>query len=256
MAASIEKLAGPLARLDAQLASAVSGAASPATRAAAEKWRADGAALRFHLERRGNEAAPLVAVIGGTGTGKSTLVNRLLDLNVSAASFRRTFPAGAVAVARRAADVPDRWLGIDHVRANDAELPVRGQIGSLLVVEVPQSPFPAVLVDTPDLDGDTPSHHVQADRGFRWADVALFLGTPEKYQMTELLPYYRLARRYGVPALHVMNKCEEAAVLDDYCGLLANRATDGDRTAHPAMVFAVARDDAGYEPPKEANLDA
>src|SRR5688572_6597314 len=98
MAASIEKLVGPLARLDAQLASAVTGAASPASRAAAEKWRTDAAALRFHLDRPEKVDAPLVAVIGGTGTGKSTLVNRLLGANVSAASFRRTFTAGAVAI--------------------------------------------------------------------------------------------------------------------------------------------------------------
>ena len=94
------------------------------------------------------------------------------------------------------------------------------------------------LVDTPDLDGDTPEHHVQADRVFRWCEAVLFVTTPEKYQMTELLPYYRLAARYGLPALYVMNKCEEAAVLDDYRALLtANAATP------PLRLVAVARDD-------------
>jgi hypothetical protein len=71
--------------------------------------------------------------------------------------------------------------------------------------------------------------------------------------MTELLPYYRLARRYGVPALYVMNKCEEQPVLEDYRTLLAREAglgpTDG-------RVFAVARDDAGYQPPAGQNLPA
>src|SRR5467141_1287128 len=56
-----------------------------------------------------------------------------------------------------------------------------------------------VVVDTPDLDGDQPAHHAQADRAFRWAQRIVFVVTPEKYQMTELLPYYRLARRYEVP---------------------------------------------------------
>jgi hypothetical protein len=146
--------------------------------------------------------------------------------------------------------VPDGWLGIDHARANDAELPVRGQIGSLLIVEVPQSPLAAVLIDTPDLDGDTPAHHAQADRVFRWADAVLFLVTPEKYQMTELLPYYRLAGRYGLPALFVMNKCEEAAVLEDYRAMLGRMDSPG------AAVFAIPRDDSAYQPPPEANLDA
>jgi energy-coupling factor transporter ATP-binding protein EcfA2 len=268
----IEKLDTPLARLDALLAAAVAGAGA-AARGAAQRWRADAAALRFHLNRRAKAGAALVAVLGGTGTGKSTLVNRLLGANVSAASFRRTFTSGAVAVARRAGDVPDGWLGIDHVRADGADLPVRGQIGTLLVVEAPPESSPdVVLIDTPDLDGDQPPHHAQADRAFRWADAVLFLVTPEKYQMTELLPYYRLARRYAVPALFVMNKCEEPAVLEDYRALLERGA--GENVQRPTLdaqrpndlperdppiaaeVFAIARDDAGYEPPAGANVEA
>jgi hypothetical protein len=82
----------------------------------------------------------------------------------------------------------------------------------------------------------------------------LLLVSPEKYQMTELLPYYRVARRYGLPALYVMNKCEEQAVLDDYRTMLA-RVVDG-APADDTQVFAVPRDDAGYEPPPGENLDA
>ena len=72
----------------------------------------------------------------------------------------------------------------------------------------------------------------------------LFLVTPEKYQMTELLPYYRLARRYAMPALFVMNKVEEQAVVDDYVK----------QVGHPA--FAISRDDSAYEPPREAGVES
>jgi hypothetical protein len=233
--------------------------ASPQTggvaRAAGERWRADAAALRFHLrrgDRGGRSGRTIVAVVGGTGTGKSTLVNRLLNGNLSAASFKRTFTSGPVAVVPSPGDVPAGWLGVEHVTAGAADLPARGQPGSLVVVAAGDaaSTFP-VLVDTPDLDGDQPAHHAQADRAFRWADAVLFLVTPEKYQMTELLPYYRLAARYAVPALFVMNKCEEQAVLDDYAGMLGRAGAPAG-----ARAFSVARDGAGYEPPAGSNLDA
>jgi hypothetical protein len=219
----------------------------PTIAAAIDRWRTDAAALRFHLREAGKHA-PLVAILGGTGTGKSTLVNRLLEANLSATSFRRTYTAGAVAITADPANLPPGWLDVEHHVANFDELPVRGQPESLVVVTSPQPLAKTVtLVDTPDLDGDQPRHHVQADRVFRWADVVLFLVTPEKYQMTELLPYYRLARRYAIPALFAMNKCEETAVLDDF----ARQLESGFGYSHP---FAIARDDAAWNPPPDADL--
>jgi len=109
------------------------------------------------------------------------------------------------------------------------------------------------LIDTPDLDGDQPLHHAQADRAFRWAQGVVFLVTPEKYQMTELLPYYRLAGRYAVPALFVMNKAEEPAVVSDYATQLrAHAGVNGATSAVP--VYSIPRDDAAYEPEPDLNL--
>ena len=217
--------------------------------------------MRFHLRSPRQPRAEsrvgvtLIAVLGGTGTGKSTLVNRLLGQTVSAASFRRTFTSGPVAIVPNGTNLPAGWLGVEHVVADPADLPARGKLGSLLTVNLPSaqsfSPQPApsqsnqpVLIDTPDLDGDQPAHHAQADRVFRWAQAVLFLVTPEKYQMTELLPYYRLARRYAVPALYVMNKCEEQAVADDYRRQLESTWQTSEvqgEASFPGLVFSLAR---------------
>jgi hypothetical protein len=109
------------------------------------------------------------------------------------------------------------------------------------------------LVDTPDLDGDQPLHHAQADRAFRWAEAVLFLVTPEKYQMTELVPYYRLARRYGLASLFVMNKAEQQPVVEDYQSRLGNGK--GNAFGRP-VVYVIPRDDANYEPPREVGIEA
>jgi 50S ribosome-binding GTPase len=237
---SSRSLDKPLELLDAKVA------ALPCS-AATDRWRGDVAAAIFHLRRTGEK--PLaVCILGGTGTGKSTLVNRLLGANLTSANFRRTFTAGPVAVAAELADVPENWLGLPRTVATAGELPVRGQTDSLIVIEAKHDLLNHVaLVDTPDLDGDQPLHHAQADRAFRWAEAIIFLVSPEKYQMTELLPYYRLARRYAVPALFVMNKCETPEMLEDYRQLVSSDQKD-------AHVFAVARDDAAYEPPVQSNL--
>ncbi len=220
--------------------------------AAVARVRADVAALRFHRSDRAAAPPVVLVVLGGTGTGKSTLVNRLAGASVTATSFRRTFTAGCVAVAEDPLQVPPGWLGLDRAPLAASELPAKGRPDVLLVAPRPPaaSPLP-VLVDTPDVDGDQPSHPPQADRAFRWATGVLFLVSPEKYQMTELLPYYRLAARYGVPAVFAMNKCESEAMRADYAATLAKQGWPG-----KPVVYAVARDDAGYEPPVDANLDA
>lgn len=229
----------------------------PGLREAIARARADLAAFRFHLHHPGTPA--LLVIVGGTGTGKSTLLNRLLGERVSATSYRRTFTAGPIAVQLGAAQAPEGWLGVEHVIAQ--ELPARGHPDALVIVKADgwrtaassetAAAAPAVLlVDTPDLDGDQPAHHMAADRAFRWATGVIFVVTPEKYQMTELLSYYRLARRYGIQAWFVMNKAEQREVVEDYARQLA---------AHDwpdAALFVIERDDSAFAPEPSQSIEA
>src|SRR5207248_2602619 len=152
--------------------------------------------------------------------------------------------------------IPLNWLGLDAIVPKPQELPARGQVDALIVVPF-DSPLTshATLIDTPDLDGDQPQHHAQADRAFRWAQAILFLVTPEKYQMTELVPYYRIAARYALPTLFVMNKAEEHAVVEDYARVLAqfvNQKQPGLPLQWQAPhIYALPRDGSAYEPPPE-----
>lgn len=257
----------PLGRLDHLLATLH---APASVKPAIEQWRSNAAALRFHLRPRDPNKPLLLAVVGGTGTGKSTTVNRILGIDASATSFRRTFTTGCVAIARTAADVPRDWMGVEHLVLSAEQLPARGQNGAVVVV--PRSAFGSLggatqddllarvaIIDTPDLDGDQPLHHAEADRAFRWAQALIFLVTPEKYQMTELLPYYRLAARYGLPALFVMNKCEEQAVVEDYRRQLTEHLAEGvspQSRGEAAAVFAIPRYDSAYSPPPGDDLAA
>lgn len=210
------------------------------------QWRSHAMALRFHLKPR-HDVPLILAIVGGTGTGKSTLMNRLLGREVSATSFRRTFTRGPVAVAADTEAIPPGWLDLEGKTRVANETPVRGKDGELLVVVCEHALTRRfLLVDTPDLDGDHPSHREQADRAFRWAEAVLFLVTPEKYQMVDWRGYGRLALRYRVPSLFVMNKCEEHAVIEDF----REQLTAWD-SAEPA-VFALPREDTAYEPPPEA----
>jgi hypothetical protein len=143
------------------------------------------------------------------------------------------------------------WRALEAGVESGAVVRARGTLVALAVVKDERELTQRItIVDTPDLDGDQPLHHAQADRVFRWAQAIVFLVTPEKYQMTELLPYYRLAKRYAVPALFVMNKAEEAGVVEDFQKQL------GVRDWPDARVFAIPRDDAAYEPPAEMSLSA
>src|SRR5262249_29208475 len=151
-----EQLSARIDRLDALLLG-VAGDLPQSARAAIERWRSDAAAMKFHLSDS-TKNPPIVALLGGTGTGKSTILNRLMGADLSASSFMRTYTAGPVAIVATRDQIDPNWLGWEHVATD--ELPARGRSGSLMAATYATDLSRAVtMIDTPDLDGDQPVHH-------------------------------------------------------------------------------------------------
>jgi GTPase SAR1 family protein len=198
-------------------------------------------------------------MLGGTGTGKSTIVNRLLSDSgamVTASSFRRTFTSGAVAIVngpanplpRSKSPLPDGWMGLPLRIVAGNDLPARGASDVLSVVEYPgesqqgsssQWLGGVAIVDTPDIDGDQPDHHTTADRAFRWAEAIILVLTPEKYQLPEPRRFLNLARRYDLPVIIVINKLDDPAVASD----VETQFKSAIESSPAKRLFKIARDE-------------
>jgi GTP-binding protein EngB required for normal cell division len=113
--------------------------------------------------------AYVLALAGGTGVGKSTILNALAGIDVSPASSKRPTTAEPVAwvPADRRQDLSGllSWLGVAQVREHRAS-----SLGSLAVL------------DLPDFDSVAPAHRERVDSLLPRVDAVAWVVDPEKYK--------------------------------------------------------------------------
>jgi energy-coupling factor transporter ATP-binding protein EcfA2 len=138
----------------------------------------------YLLPRLRRSAAPvLVALVGSTGAGKSTLVNSIVGAHVSATGVRRPTTNSPVLACH-----PDEieWFAENNFlptlpRVRQEGLARPGRDGLLVLAASEGMPRGIALLDTPDIDSVVQAHHEFAYQFLDASDLWLFMTSASRY---------------------------------------------------------------------------
>lgn len=171
----------------------------------------------------------IVALAGATGSGKSSLFNRLTDLDLAGVGVRRPTTSWALACAWGPDGAEDllEWMGI----------PPRHQVSRMGMLDVSADSERLdglVLLDLPDHDSTEVEHHVEMDRLVNYADALVWVLDPQKYADAAIHDrYLRPLAGYRDVTVVVLNQIdridytERAKALEDVRRILDDEGLDG-----------------------------
>jgi GTP-binding protein EngB required for normal cell division len=171
----------------------------------------------------------IIALAGATGSGKSSLFNRLTDLELAGVGVRRPTTSWALACAWGPDGAGEllEWMGI----------PPRHQISrkSMLDLSAEDERLDGlVLLDLPDHDSTEVEHHIEMDRLVRYADALIWVLDPQKYADAAIHDrYLRPLAGYKDVTIVVLNQIdridytERARALEDVRRILDDEGLDG-----------------------------
>jgi GTPase Era involved in 16S rRNA processing len=197
---------------------------------------------RATLERAGQRMRlgadlTVVALVGATGSGKSSLFNAIAGLEIAEVATRRptTSEPTACIWGGRDADPLLDWLGVPQRRRTHRE--------SVLDADSQASLHGLVLLDLPDHDSAFLNHRLEVDRLVELADLLIWVVDPQKYADEALHSgYLRPFRDRGDVMLVVLNQLdrldpEEAGT----CSHDLRRLLDADGLGSVPLLTASAR---------------
>ena len=138
----------------------------------------------YLLPRVKRSAAPvLVALVGSTGAGKSTLINSIVGTKVSATGVRRPTTNSPV-LACHPDDID--WFAENNFlptlpRVRQEGLARPGRDGLLVLAASEGMPRGIALLDTPDIDSVVKAHHEFAYQFLDASDLWLFMTSSSRY---------------------------------------------------------------------------
>ncbi|MDQ1289320.1 MAG: hypothetical protein QG622_2886 [Actinomycetota bacterium] len=144
----------------------------------------------------------VVALVGATGSGKSSMFNALAGMELSEVGVRRptTGEASACVWAAEGADPLLDWLDVPRRQRTNRESVLDGTRQSDL--------HGLVLLDLPDHDSTQPGHRLEAERLVGLVDLLVWVVDPQKYADEALHAYLRGLRSHAGVMLVVLNQID------------------------------------------------
>jgi energy-coupling factor transporter ATP-binding protein EcfA2 len=168
----------------------------------------------YLLPRLQRSTAPiLVAVVGSTGAGKSTLVNSIVGQPVSATGVRRPTTNSPVLACH-----PDDadWFAENNFlpslpRVRQEGLARPGRDGLLVLAASEHLPRGLALLDTPDIDSVVQAHHEFAYQFLDASDLWLFVTSASRYADAPVWQVLQHARDRGASLGIVLSRVPSGA---------------------------------------------
>jgi len=188
---------------------------------------------------RQSEAPILVALVGSTGAGKSTLVNSIVGAQVSATGIRRpTTNSPVLACHPEDADwfAENNFLpSLPRVRQEGLARP--GRDGLLVLASSEAMPKGFALLDTPDIDSVVQAHHEFAYQFLDASDLWLFVTSASRYADAPVWQVLQHARDRGASLGIVLSRVPSGAraeLVGHFTAMLdANAIDSADRFVIP-----------------------
>jgi Fe2+ transport system protein B len=193
-----------------------------------------GERLRLGAERT------VVALVGATGSGKSSLFNALAGMELAEVGVRRptTGQAGACVWAAQGADPLLDWLGVPRQLRTNRESVLDGTKQTDL--------HGLVLLDLPDHDSTQVAHRLEVERLVELVDLLVWVVDPQKYADEALHGYLRALGNHAGVMLVVLNHIDR---LDEEeartCAGDLRRLLDADGLSSVSILTTSARTGAG-----------
>ena len=202
----------------------------------------------YLLPRLRQSGAPiLVALVGSTGAGKSTLMNSLAGKQVSATGIRRPTTNSPVLACH-----PDdmRWFAenvflptLPRVRQQGLAMP--GRDGLLVLAASEGMPRGVAVLDTPDIDSVVQAHRDFAHQFLDASDLWLFVTTARRYADAAVWEMLKDARDRGAALAIALSRVPPVAARElssHFDAMLdANGLADVRRFIIPETVVTEAR---------------
>ncbi len=164
------------------------------------------------LPQAGRHAFLVVAVVGGTNTGKSVVFNHLAGYRASATGPLASGTRHPVCLVPEGFDhvhrLEDVFPGFELRRWTSPDQATVDCSTDLLFWDVAsQLPPRLVVLDTPDIDSDVRVNWERAERIWQCSDVLVAVLTQQKYNDAAVKRFFRQAAREDKAVVVVFNQC-------------------------------------------------